>query len=82
VKNKVTREARKQEEDGTEYVVDQVPAVIPEGRVLVHNSVTWTGPGINEQGFRAWLALPSPSFQVCACGWAPDHLRHFRTPDP
>jgi hypothetical protein len=82
MKNKLTPGAQKQKEDGTEYVVDEVPAVIPEGRVLVHNNATWVGPGINEQGFRAWLAFPSPSFEACSCGWAPYHPQHFRTGEP
>jgi hypothetical protein len=82
MKNNLAPEDQKQGEDGIEYVVDEVPAVIPEGRVLVHNDVTWAGPGINEQGFRAWLALPSPSYTPCACRWAPGHPQHFRTAEP
>jgi hypothetical protein len=40
------------------------PADVPEGRVVVHNAVFPTGRRLNENGFRAWLQIPSERVEV------------------
>lgn len=61
---------------GMKYV-RKPPAVIPKGKVLVHN-VAWSGQSFGEQGFRSWLSVPKPERQVpCDCDWT--KLPHFRT---
>jgi hypothetical protein len=43
------------------------PADVPEGRVVVRNAVFPTGRRLNENGFRAWLQIPSERLEVCPC---------------
>jgi hypothetical protein len=58
--------------------LDEMPAAIPAGEILVHNNVV-PARRINTRGFRAWLTAPDPSkFVVCDCGWAPELGRHYR----
>jgi hypothetical protein len=54
------------------------PADVPEGRVVVHNAVFPTGRRLNENGFRAWLQIPSERLEVCPCKWAPQLGEHYR----
>lgn len=51
---------------------------IPDGWVLVHNSVRPTRQ-IGSRGFRIWLDEPdAPRLVSCDCGWAPELGKHFR----
>lgn len=55
----------------------KVPTWVPDGRALVHNHVrhtTRTGSGNN--GFRAWLEMPSDRIEPCDCGWS--GLEHYK----
>jgi len=56
----------------------KLPVTVPDGMVLVHNSV---GPTrvLGSRGFRAWLEQPdSETLEVCCCGWASELGQHFR----
>ena len=57
--------------------LDRIPATIPDGWVLVHNSVRPTRC-LGYRGFRAWLQAPSDRLELCACGWAPEVGDHYR----
>ncbi len=46
-----------------EYL-DKVPAVVPEGRVIVHNHVRPV-KRLGEGEFRAWLQVPDERLEVC-----------------
>jgi hypothetical protein len=59
--------------------VAQLPAVVPDDQVLVHNSAR-PSRFIGYRGFRAWLE-PAPASKylaVCPCGWASELGRHYR----
>ena len=47
--------------------VSQVPAVIPDDQVLVHNNGRQTR-FLGYRGFRAWLEPASKYLAVCPCG--------------
>ena len=51
-----------------EYLT-KLPATVPTGLVLVHNSVR-PAKRLGTRGFRAWLDQPSERYVTCACGWA------------
>jgi hypothetical protein len=58
-----------------------IPAVVPAGKVLVHNHVTRPTPRNGAHGFRYWLDDPSPTdyvVEVCPCDWAPELPEHYR----
>jgi hypothetical protein len=58
--------------------LSKLPAVVPPGKVLVHNHVRPTRE-LGLRGFRAWLSKPDPSeLEVCDCSWAPGLGEHFR----
>jgi hypothetical protein len=57
-----------------------IPAVVPAGKVLVHNHVAPTSRN-GAHGFRYWLADPNPTeyqVEVCPCKWAPELSEHYR----
>ncbi len=62
-----------------EYV-DEIPAAVPTGRVVVHNTVVAHTPlGFN--GLRAWLEAAeaeSGHLERCDCTWAPELAVHYR----
>ena len=62
-----------------EYV-DEIPAAVPTGRVVVHNTVVAHTPlGFN--GPRAWLEAAeaeSGHLERCDCTWAPELAVHYR----
>jgi len=67
------------ESDEIAYVF-RIPAVVPRGKVLVHNRVSWwerqrTRP--YRSGFRAWLDEPRPYHEECHCGWARHLNKHY-----
>jgi hypothetical protein len=56
-----------------------MPTVIPDGRVLVHNHARPTRR-LGSTGFRAW-SEPGPAsehLELCPCYWAPELGRHYR----
>jgi hypothetical protein len=59
--------------------LSRIPASVPEGLALVHNSVKPSGGG-----FRYWLQRPSdsPSIVPCRCEWAPELALHYRVNRP
>ena len=59
---------------GMKYI-SKIPKVVPAGKLLCHNHVRPAEP-INTNGFRAWLADPSDSYERCDCGWA--GLEHYK----
>jgi hypothetical protein len=59
-----------------EYLT-RLPAAVPPGRVLVHNTVR-PARRLGTRGFRAWLEPPNESLTVCDCCWAPELGVHFR----
>ena len=61
---------------GIEYLY-AIPAEVPAGRVVVHNSVRPTRH-LGSRGFRAWLAEPSERLVLCTCEWAPEIGEHYR----
>jgi hypothetical protein len=62
-------------------VLDHVftlPAEIPAGRCLVHNSVR-PSHHFGVRRFPAWLADPAEDhLERCGCGWAPKLGAHYR----
>jgi hypothetical protein len=59
----------------------ELPAVIPAGKVLVHNRVQ-PETEIGRNGFRAWLSYPDPEkYIVCTCGWASNLGVHWQVRD-
>ncbi len=54
-----------------------IPQSVPSGKIVVHN---WPRPTmrLGARGFRAWLAEPSPDYEVCPCEWAPQLSVHYR----
>jgi hypothetical protein len=58
--------------------LDEMPIVIPEGKILVHNNVV-PARRIGTRGFRIWYASPdSNKYVVCDCDWAPELGQHYR----
>ena len=55
----------------------RVPESVPSGKFVVHNHVRPTRR-LGSRGFRAWLAEPSPRYEVCPCEWAPELGAHYR----
>lgn len=57
----------------------RVPAKeeVPEGLVVVHNSVRGTRR-LGSRGFRAWLAPLEGRLEECDCDWAPELGIHYR----
>jgi len=75
------RAAKVAAEYGTEYL-DRLPATIPPGKLLVHNSVRPQRQlGLN--GFRAFLIKADGRWrgrcEPCDCAWAPKLGQHYRT---
>jgi hypothetical protein len=64
-------------QDPTAEHLVKLPASIPPGRVLVHNSVRPTRR-LGSRGFRAWLADPADRYEPCDCGWASELGEHHR----
>ena len=54
-----------------------VPRSVPPGKIVVHNTVR-PAMRLGMRGFRAWLAEPSPKYEVCPCKWAPYLDAHYR----
>ena len=56
-----------------------MPAVVPAGKLLVHNNVV-PAKRIGSRGFRIWYvsAANSGEYVVCDCGWAPELGAHYR----
>lgn len=62
-----------------------VPATVPDDRIVVHNSVR-PASVLGDRGFRAWL-LDADAADLggpveCDCGWAPHLSAHYRMPAP
>lgn len=55
----------------------RLPAEVPAGLVLVHNSVRPTRR-LGSRGFRAWLTEPGDRLVRCDCGWASELGAHYR----
>jgi hypothetical protein len=56
-------------------------AEIPEGKVVVHNSIVpVTGFGLH--GSRSWMQFPDEKIEVCSCGWASQLSKHYRRRSP
>ena len=60
--------------DGT--YLTQLPERVPEGQMLVHNSV-WPRQQLGANGFRAWLQTPAENLAVCRCGSARELGEHY-----
>ena len=54
-----------------------LPAEVPDGRCLVHNSVRPTRR-LGSRGFRAWTTSYRDRLEVCDCSWAPELGQHYR----
>jgi hypothetical protein len=54
----------------------RIPKVIPDGMVVVHNTVGPTRQ-LSSRGFRAWLEPRHAALVVCTCGWAPELVEHY-----
>jgi hypothetical protein len=63
-------------ETATTYL-DRLPMSVPEGMVLVHNSVRPSRQQ-GERGARYWLQAPNDRLVVCVCAWARELGRHYR----
>ncbi len=59
------------------YYLSHVPRSVPFGKIVVHYHVHPTSK-LGTHGFRAWLAQPSPRYEVCSCEWAPELDVHYR----
>ncbi len=57
------------------YVTNSIaPDTLPQGRILVHNHVIYTGGG-----FRVWTQDENdPTIMVCNCPYAPKLTQHYR----
>jgi hypothetical protein len=61
---------------GKEYL-SRLPAIIPTGRVLVHNHVR-PARRLGTRGFRAWLQpADRRGLVACRCEWAAELGKHF-----
>jgi hypothetical protein len=56
----------------------ELPPVVPNGLVLVHNGVRPISPIPGVGGSRCWLQCPSGRLEPCDCDWAPEMGVHFR----
>ena len=70
------------DDEDMEYLnyLAHVPKSVPPGKIVVHNNVRPTKQ-LGMRGFRAWLAEPSPRYEVCPCEWAPGLDVHYRVRD-
>ncbi len=57
--------------------LSRVPESVPSDKIVVHNHVLPTRR-LGSRGFRAWLAEPSPEYEVCPCEWASELETHYR----
>ena len=57
--------------------LDRIPGNVPADKIVVHNHVRPTRQ-LGMRGFRAWLDEPSPKYETCSCGWAPEIGTHYR----
>ena len=62
-----------------EYL-NRIPEAVPTGRWVVHNHVR---PALSNRHHgadlpAAWLTDPTPTVEICECGWAPELDRHYR----
>ena len=58
--------------------LEEMPTVVPAGKILVHNNVV-PAKRIGSRGFRIWYASPdSAKYVVCDCGWASELGEHYR----
>jgi hypothetical protein len=58
--------------------LEEMPTVVPAGKILVHNNVV-PAKRIGSRGFRIWYVVPdSAKYVVCDCGWAPELGEHYR----
>ena len=76
----VNRHGRFRESDILRTVFEDVVCgcmklTVAEGRIVVHNHVLPTRR-LGSRGFRAWLADPSPTVEVCPCEWAAELGEH------
>jgi hypothetical protein len=60
--------------------IKKLPDEIPEGKILVHNSVR-PQKTLGRNGFRAWLdelsLFVTPAYTKCDCGWAAELGDHY-----
>ena len=63
--------------DGLGYL-SVIPGCVPDGQVVVHNSVRPTRR-LGSRGFRAWreAAPPRDALKPCGCGWVPEFGAHY-----
>jgi hypothetical protein len=64
---------------GMRYVAN-IPRSLPEGKVLVHNTVI-PQRDLGVKGFRAWTQEPDDTLEECSCDWAGvdlHGLKHYR----
>ncbi|SRR6266702_1394639 len=64
-------------EPDREYL-SRLPASVPAGRRLVHNSVRPVARRGGTRGSRFWLSEPGPALEICDCDWAPELGSHYR----
>lgn len=58
--------------------LEEMPTVVPTGKLLVHNNVV-PAKRIGSRGFRIWYASPDDAkYVACDCGWASDLGKHYR----
>ena len=57
--------------------LSRIPQSVPSGKIVAHNNIRPTRQ-LGMRGFRAWLAEPSPEYEVCPCKWAPELGVHYR----
>ena len=71
------RPHREDEDMEIPHYLSRVPESVPPGKIVVHSHVRPTRR-LGSRGFRAWLAEPSPRYEVCPCEWAPELGAHYR----
>ena len=60
---------------------ERLPAAIPAGHFLVHNSVRPARRG-GWRGSRYWLQDHAFGFERCPCGWTSELGAHYRVTRP
>jgi hypothetical protein len=60
----------------------KIPATLPPGRVVVHNSAVpdaWTpSTPLGLYGFRAWTQIATDEIEECSCQWSSWLGKHYR----
>lgn len=59
-----------------EYLL-QMPATVPDGKILVHNRGQPTSR-LGSRAFKAWFDDPSDRYTRCVCGWASNLSEHYQ----